>query len=71
MARKTRLRRFRYIFNRLSANTKSVTVFGVSLGCFLLVGVLTKFSWPGIVLGCLAAYGCTFLLRPIRPRHKF
>ena len=71
MAQKPMLRRFRYIFNRLSDNTKSVVVFGAWLGCFLLVGLLTEFSWLGILLGCLAGYGCIYLLRPIRRRQKF
>jgi uncharacterized membrane protein len=70
MARKKALLRFRYAFNKLPVNTKSMAVFAAALGTFLLVGLHTEFSWPGMILGSLTGYGCTFLLRPLRRNHK-
>jgi len=70
MTRNTALRRFRYAFNKLSENIKSLAVFVAALGTFLLLGLHTGFSWPGIILGCLAGYGCTYLFRPLRRNHK-
>jgi hypothetical protein len=70
MARKKALLRFRYVFNKLPDNQKSMAVFAAALGAFFLVGLHTEFSWPGIILGCLAGYGCTYLFRPLRHNHK-
>ncbi len=70
MARTKALLRFRYAFNKLPENTKSFAVFAAALGSFLLMGLHTEFSWPGIILGCLAAYGCTYIFRPLRHNHK-
>ena len=66
MARGKILLRFRYAFNRLPDNTKSFVVFASVLGCFLLAGLQTGFSLPGLLLGCLVGYACTFIFRPIR-----
>ena len=70
MAQKKALLRFRYAFNKLPENTKSMAVFATVLGSFLLTGLHTEFSWPGMILGCLIGYGFTFLLRPLRRNHK-
>jgi EamA domain-containing membrane protein RarD len=70
MARKKALLRFRYAFNKLPENLKSIAVFVAALGVFFLVGLYTEFSWPGIILGCLAGYSCTYLVRPLRRNHK-
>jgi len=70
MARKKALLRFRFAFNKLPENTKSIAVFAAALGTFLLIGLHTEFSWPGIILGCLVGYGCTYLLRPLRRNYK-
>lgn len=69
MARSNKLQHFRQKFNRQPENTKSVIVFTAFLGCFLLAGVLTDFSWKGISGGCLAAYLCIRLLRPTDDKH--
>jgi hypothetical protein len=70
MARKKALLRFRYAFNKLPENLKSIAVFAATLGVFFLVGSHTGFSWQGIILGCLAGYGCTYLFRPLRRNLK-
>jgi len=71
MARNKKLLQFRYIFNKLHDNAKSLIVFAASLGCFLIIGTLTNFSWAGILTGCVASYVCLYLLRPIRRNQKY
>jgi len=71
MARNKGLLKFRYVFNKLPDNVKSIVVFATSIGCFLLIGVLTNFSWAGILTGCLASYACALIFRPVRRKHKF
>lgn len=71
MVSNKRLLKFRYVFNKLPDNVKSIVVFATSIGCFLLVSTLTNFSWAGILAGCLASYVCTQIFRPVRRKHKF
>jgi len=71
MVRNKSLFKFRYVFNKLPDNVKSIVVFATSIGSFLLIGVLTDFSWTGILTGCLASYACMQIFRPVRRKQKF
>ena len=60
-----RLHDFRVSFNKLHDNTKSIIVFTVAIAAFVSVGMLTSFSWVGIVMGCIAAYLCGRVFCPV------
>ena len=70
MARNKKLLRFRYVFNKLPDNIKSISVFATCIGCFLLIGLLTGFSHPGLLAGCVASYICLYLRRPLRAKRN-
>lgn len=65
-----RLHNFRVAFNKLHDNTKSIIVFTVAIAAFVTVGLLTGFSWIGIVIGCIAAYLCGRLFCPVEPNEN-